>query len=58
MNTLGNRKKIRVCTLKDTNNSAANYFRQPFLVPNNAKALNVYQIVPVNKFSNILTHKY
>ena len=50
MNTLGNRKKIRGCTHKDTNNKAANYFRQPLLVPNNAKALHFYQIVHLTNF--------
>ena len=45
MNTLGNRKKIKGCTHKDTYNSAANYFREPLLVLNNAKALHFYQIV-------------
>ena len=42
--------KIRGCTNKDTNNSAANYFRQPLLVPNNAKTLHFYQIVNLTNF--------
>ena len=46
MNTLENRK--RGCTHK--NNSAANYFRQPLLVPNNVKALHFYQIVHLTHF--------
>ena len=50
MNTLGNRKKIKVCSHKDTYNSAANYSRQPFLVPNNAKAPHFYQIVHLTNF--------
>ena len=45
MNTLGNRKKIKGRTHKNTYTSAENYFRQPLLVPNNAKALYFYQIV-------------
>ena len=50
MNTLGNRKKIKGCTHKDTYNSAVNYFREPLLVPNNAKALHFYQIVHLTYF--------
>ena len=50
MNTLGNLKTIKGCTHKDTYNSAANYFRQPLLMPNNAKALHVYQIVYLTNF--------
>ena len=50
MNTLGNRKKIKGCTHKDTYNSAANYLRQPLLVPNNAKALHFYQVVHLTNF--------
>ena len=50
MNTLGYRKKIKGCTNKDTYNSAANYFRQPLLVPNNAKSLHFYQIVHLTNF--------
>ena len=46
MNTLGNRTKIKGCTHKDTYISAANYFRQPLLVPNNAKAPHFYRTVP------------
>ena len=49
MNTLGNRKKIKGCTHKDTYNSAA-IFRQTLLVPNNAKSLHVYQIVHLTNF--------
>ena len=45
MNTLGNRKKIKGRTHKNTYTSAENYFRQPLLVPNNAKALYFFQIV-------------
>ena len=48
MNTLGNCKKW--CTHKDTYNSAANYFRQLLLVPNNAKSLHFYQIVHLTNF--------
>ena len=48
MNALGNHKKR--CTHKDTYNSAANYFRQPLLVPNNAKSLHFYQIVHLTNF--------
>ena len=54
MKTLGNRKKIKGCTHKDTYNSAANYFRQPLLVPNNAKALHFYQIVHLTNFLTFL----
>ena len=50
MNTLGNHKKIKRCTHKDTYNSAANYFRLPLLVPNNAKSLHFYQIVHLTHF--------
>ena len=50
MNTLENRKKISRCTHKDTYNSAANYFRQPLLVPNNAKALHFYQVVHLTHY--------
>ena len=51
MNTLGNyKKKIERCTHKDTYNSVANYFRQPLLVPNNAKSLHLYQIVHLTNF--------
>ena len=42
--------KIKGCTHKDTYISAANYFRQPLLVPNNAKALHFYQIVHYTNF--------
>ena len=53
MNTLGNRKKIiKGCTHKDTYNSAANYFRQALLVPNNAKSLHFYQI---DHLTNVLS---
>ena len=55
MNTLGNRKKIKGSTHKDTYISAVNYFRQPLLVPNNARTLHFYQIVHYTYF---LTHKY
>ena len=50
MNTLGIHRKIKRYTHKDTNNSAANYFRQPLLVPNNAKSLHFYQIVHLTNF--------
>ena len=50
MNTLGNPKKIKRCTHKDIYNSAVNYFRQPLLVPNNAKSLHFYQIVHLTNF--------
>ena len=50
MNTLGNHKKIKRCTHKDTYNSAANYFRQPLLVPNDAKSLHFYQIGYLTNF--------
>ena len=50
MNTLGNRKKIKGCTHKDTYKTAANYFRQPLLVANNAKSLHIYQIVHLTNF--------
>ena len=50
MNTLGNHTKIKRCTHKDTYNSAVNYFRQPLLVPNNAKSLHFYQIVHLTNF--------
>ena len=50
MNTLGNRKKIKGCTHKDTYNSAAIFFRQTLLEPNNAKSLHVYQIVHLTNF--------
>ena len=50
MNTLGNHKKIKRCTHKETYNSAANYFWQPLLVPNNAKSLHFYQIVHLTNF--------
>ena len=43
-------KKIKGCTHKDTYNSAVNYFRQPLLVPNNAKSLHFYQIVHLTNF--------
>ena len=45
-----NGKKIKGCIHKDTYNSAANYFRQPLLIPNNAKALHFYQIVYLTNF--------
>ena len=50
MNTLGNHKKMKRCTHEDTYNPAANYFRQPLLVPNNAKSLHVDQIVHLTNF--------
>ena len=54
MNTLGNHKSYRRCsfncTHKDTYTSAANYFRQPLLAPNNAKSLQFYQIVHLTNF--------
>ena len=50
MNTLGNHKKLKRYTHKDTYNSAANYFRQPLLVPNNGKSLHFYQIVHLTNF--------
>ena len=50
MNTLGNRKTCKGCTHNDTYNSAANYFRQPLLVPNEAKSLHFYQIVHLTNF--------
>ena len=50
MNTVGNRKKIKGCIHKDTYDSAANYFRQPLLVPSNAKSLHFYQIVHLTDF--------
>ena len=43
-------EKIKGSTHKDTYNSAANYFRQSLLVPNNAKALHFYQIVHLTNF--------
>ena len=43
-----------MCTHKDTYNSAANYFRQPLLVPNNAKSLHFYQIVHLTNFLTFL----
>ena len=52
MNTLGNRKTIKGCSHKNTYISAANYFWQPLLVPNNAKALHFYQIF---HYTNVLT---
>ena len=44
------KKKIKECTHKNTYNSAANYFRQPLLVPNNVNALHFYQIVHLTNF--------
>ena len=44
------KKKLKGCTHKNTYNSAANYFRQPLLIPNNAKALHFYQIVYLTNF--------
>ena len=58
MNTLGNSKKIKGCTHKDTYNSAANYLGNQYWYQNNAQPLHFYQICPFNNFSNILTHKY
>ena len=58
MNTLGNRNKIKGCTHKDTYISASNYFRQPLLVQNNAKALHFYQIVLYTNFLTFPTHEY
>ena len=43
-----------MCTHKDTYNSAANYFRLPLLVPNNAKSLHFYQIVHLTNFLTLL----
>ena len=46
MNTLENRKKKKKKVYpQNTYNSAANYFRQPLLVPNYDKALHFYQIL-------------
>ena len=45
-----NGRKIKGCTHKDTYNSAANYFRQPLLIPNNAKALHFHKIVYLTNF--------
>ena len=48
MNTLGNHQKK--VYHKGTFNSAANYFRQPLLEPDNAKSLHFYQIVHLTNF--------